>query len=360
MGNSTSTSKQEEKKQEEIIETKNVANIPTNEPSETNKNLEKIMPKEEKKPEEDTTDILAGITEIEEKRAQAQEQNPEEQKGGSKKPIPMLGGFKVNANLSETSDNIFNGLENKTGRKRYTKYDLFKILRDLDVDTEAPQQGGNPDGNPDGDNDDKSSLNDDKSMEHIKNIILKELETLKTNKSQQLGGSGCGCESSGDKKNSRKSSSKSSSKLNLNNVVIDDIEKQTGGTIIIDASSSSTTSDDSESSSSELGKAKKSKSSKSSKSSKKSKYSSKSKKIQKQESTDSDSHFQIDTSESEFGDGKEQTSNGESDEKSESEKRKPKEEETDSEEGLSIFPFNSSDVKSSQSIKNYRMLRRKI
>jgi hypothetical protein len=29
-------------------------------------------------------------------------------------------------------------------------------------------------------------------------------------------------------------------------------------------------------------------------------------------------------------------------------------------EGLSIFPFNSSDVKSSLSIKNYRMLRRKI
>jgi hypothetical protein len=366
MGNSTSTSKQEEKKQEEIIESKNVVDTPTNETTEPNKNLEKIMPNntsnEKPKEEQDTTDILAGITEIEEKKAEAQEQKPEEQKGGSKKKIPMLGGFKVNSNLSETSDNIFNGLENKTERKRYTKYDLFKILRDLDVDTEAPQQGGNPDGNPDSDNDDKSSLNDDKSMEHIKNIILKELETLKTNKSQQLGGSGCGCDGSGDKKNSRKLSSK----LNLNNVIIDDSEtKQLGGTVIIDASSSSTTSDESESSSSELGKAKKSKSSKSLKSSKKSKskYSSKSKKIQKQESSDSDSHFQIDTSESEFGDGKEQTSNGESDEKSESEKRKPREEpkeETDSEEGLSIFPFNSSDVKSSQSIKNYRMLRRKI
>ena len=31
-----------------------------------------------------------------------------------------------------------------------------------------------------------------------------------------------------------------------------------------------------------------------------------------------------------------------------------------SEEGLSIFPFNSSDVKSSASVKNYKMLRRKI
>ena len=32
----------------------------------------------------------------------------------------------------------------------------------------------------------------------------------------------------------------------------------------------------------------------------------------------------------------------------------------DESEGLSIFPFNSSDVKSSLSVKNYRMLRRKI
>jgi len=354
MGNSTSTSKQE-KKQEEIIESKNEVNTPTNETTEPNKNLEKIMLKnrsnEKLKEEQDTTDILAGITEIEEKKA-------EKQKGGSKKKIPMLGGFKVNANLSETSDDIFNGLENKTGRKRYTKYDLFKILRDLDVDTEVPQQGGNLDGNSDDNSVDKSAGNsdDDKSMEHIKNIILKELEILKTNKSQQLGG--CGCDGSGDKKNSHKLSSK----LNLNYDVVDDSEtKQLGGTVIIDASSSSTTSDDSESSSTELGKAIKSKSSKLSKSSKKSKskHSSKSKKIQKQESESSDSNFHIDTSESEFGDEKEQTSNGESDEKSESEKRKSKEE-TDNEEGLTIFPYNSSEVKSSLSTKNYRMLRRKM
>ena len=235
---------------------------------------------------------------------------------------------------------VFSGLENKTGRKRYTKYDLFKILRNLDLDTEDNQKGGGDDDV----SDVKSSSNDEKSMEHIKNIILKELETLKTNKSQQLGGSGCSCNGTEDKKNSRKLSSK----LNFNNIIIDDDDKnkQLGGTIIIDASSSSTTSDDSESSSSEFGKVK----AKKSKSSKKNQR-------EETENSESDSHFIIDTTESGLGDDKEQTSNGESDEKSVSDKKKDK---TDSEEGLSIFPFNSSDIKSSVSIKNYRMLRRKI
>ena len=367
MGNSTSTSKQEEKNQ-------NVVNTPTNDQleQEQNKNLQKIMPKQE---DNDTTDILESlnITELkkpeeneninkpeeevkninkpnepqkqenEQKEPKEPEKLEKEQLGG-KKRIPLLGGFGVN--LSETSDMVFSGLENKTGRKRYTKYDLFKILRNLDLDTEDNQKGGGDDDV----SDVKSSSNDEKSMEHIKNIILKELETLKTNKSQQLGGSGCGCNGIEDKKNSRKLSSK----LNLNNIIIDDDNKnkQLGGTVIIDASSSSTTSDDSESSSSEFGKVK-------AKKSKKSKKSKSSKKYQREETenSESDSHFFIDTSESGFGDDKEQTSNGESDEKSVSDKRK---DETDSEEGLSIFPFNSSDVKSSVSIKNYRMLRRKI
>ena len=362
MGNSTSTSK--EKKQEEIIDTKNNVDAQTNKQLEQKKNLEKIMPKEEK--DNDTTEILESldITEFkkpnekepDEKEPNVKEPNEKEhdkkEQIGGKKSIPLLGGFGVN--LSETSDDILGGFENKTGRKRYTKYDLFKILRELDVDTEAHQQGG---GNDEGDDetDVKSSLNDEKSMEHIKNIILKELETLKTNKSQQLGGSGCGCNGSGNK-NTRKLSSK----LNLNNIIIDNEgDKQLGGTVLIDASSSSTTSDDSESSSSSdhgYDKSKKSKSTKSSKSLKKN---------QSQESSDSDSHFHIDTTESGLNDKGDQTSNGGgSDEKTESEKsseikRKTKDK-TDSEDGLSIFPFNSSDVKSSVSIKNYRMLRRKI
>lgn len=333
MGNSTSTSK-EEKKQEEIIDTKKNIDSQMNEQLELNKNLEKIMPKEE---DNDTSEILESLDITEFKKPEEIEPEKKEQVGG-KKSIPLLGGFGVN--LSETSDDVFGGLENKSGRKRYTKYDLFKILKDLDIDTEGPQQGGGSD-----ESDVKSSSNDEKSMEHIKNIILKELETLKTNKSQQLGGSGCDCNNS-----RHKNTRKLSSKLNLNNIIIDDEnDKQLGGTVIIDASSSSTTSNDSESSSSELGYGKTKKSKKSSK------------KNQRQESSDSDSHFHIDTSESGLSDRGEQTSNGES-EKSEksSEVKRKKKDETDSEEGLSIFPFNSSDVKSSVSIKNYRMLRRKI
>lgn len=372
MGNFTSTPKQEE-----INDTKNEQLELNVQP---NKNLEKIMPKEE---DGDTTDILESldITELKPVQVGQVGQVGQVEQVGGKKNIPLLGGFDVN--LSQTSDDIYRGLENKTGRKRYTKYDLFKILKDLDVETETQQRGGRGVGVRGGvrgggeenvDSEAKSSTNDEQSMEHIKNIILKELETLKTNKSQQLGGTGtglgCACDNgtkTGGKKN--KNARKLSSKLNLNNVVIEDDSlygenKQSGGTIIIDASSSSTTSDDSESSSSELGKSNKTKS-------KKTKSSKKSKINKRQVSDDSDSHFHIDTSESglsngsgkseesdeseksDESDGSEQTSNGEND-------GKTKKDETDSEEGLSIFPFNSSDVKSSVSIKNYRMLRRKI
>lgn len=349
MGNSTSSnSKQMEevKKMDEVKETKEIVEkIDSNNDFKSNEALKKIMPKEEtnKKPkdEQDTSDILAGITEIEEKKAVM---IPDEQKGGSKKKIPLLGGFKNNLNLSETSDNILYELKNKTGRKRYTKYDLFKILRDLDIDTDVENQKGGGD-----DSDNNTSLDDNKSMEHIKNIILNELETLKNNKSNQLGGNSCGC--SGDKKNSYKSNIK----FNMNNIIVDDDEnKQLGGTVIIDASSSSTTTDDSESSSSEFGK-QKVKKTKGKKYPKKIEY----------ESESEDSKFFIETSESRqehdrhYSD--EKSSNGDTDEKmkenSETDKIK---QESESEEGLSIFPFNSSDVKSSVSIKNYRMLRRKI
>jgi hypothetical protein len=329
----TNTSKMEESKNEETKQNEQNEQNEKIEKQETqtNENLQKIMPNKESKEEQDTTDVLAGITEIEEKRAEKAEKDEkvQEQTGGSKKKqIPMIGGFNSNL-MTESSDEILNGFKNKSGRKRYTKYDLFKMLKNLDIDTEVPQQGG-------GDNDEgeSTSLNDDKSMEHIKNIILNELSTLKKEKSHQLGGNGCGC--SGDKKVSHKMSSK----LNLNKVIVDDEEtKQMGGAVIIDgSSSSSSSSSDSDSDSSELGKSKKSK---------------KSKKIKKEETeSEESSKFFIETSESGMGinydkkSDEEQTSNGEND--------------NESEEGLSIFPFNSSDVKSSLSIKNYRMLRRKI
>lgn len=372
MGNSTSSNlKQTQiKKTNETNETNGTnKNKDIIEEPKTNKPLEKLLAQDElnkSKQEQDTTDILDGITEIEQRRAEHEKSNSNlEQKGGNRKQIPMLGGYKNNLLESSDNDMYGYGLENKTGRKRYTKYDLFKILRDLDVETEADLnniRGGEgiqetqetKEKKPNESDSDNSSLNDEKSMAHIKNVILKELETLKTNKSKQMGGNGCGCGTtntgadSGVKTNSRKSSSK----LNLNNVVVEGEEnKQMGGMVIIDASSSSTTSDEStsssssSSSSSELGKKKKSKGKKL---------------LKKKETETSDSRFFIETSESGISNDHlndsedENTSNGENDDLDE------KKHKSESEEGLSIFPFNSSDVKSSLSIKNYRMLRRKI
>ena len=107
----------------------------------------------------------------------------------------------------------------KLENKRYTKYDLFKILKELDSEY---QTGGN-----DKEATNDSTLNDDKSIEHIKNVILKELETLKNNQTKQVGGVNCDCDNKIKKK---------SYKLNLNNIIIDD---QLGGDFIINDSSSS-------------------------------------------------------------------------------------------------------------------------
>ena len=148
------------------------------------------------------------------------------------------------------------------------------------------------------------NMSDEKTMNHIKNIILKELDNLKDYNADQLGGD-CGCD-----KNKQQGGN--------NNKYNDD--------------SSSSTSSSSSSSIVEHGKNKKSKSKKS-----------KSNKFK-----ESTSNFFIETSES-----------GKDKESSSSNKIETSNDE-DEEEGLSIFPFNSSDVKSSISVKNYRMLRRKI
>jgi len=344
MGNSNSLPKKEEtKKEDDVVKQNNVVVDTKTEESLTN--IKKIMPKEN---EENTSDVLETLNITEFKKEKSIEQT------GGKKQIPLLGGFKVNNNLDDISENGFGigGFENKTGRKRYTKYDLFKILKNLDIDTEIEQDGGYDGGDNDKDINTESSLNDEQSMEHIKNIILKELETLKNNKSQQLGGAGCGCDGFKDKK----SSHKMSSKINYNNLIVDSEDsKQVGGTVIIDASSSSSSSDSSsDTSSTEMGKYK-------SKSKSKSKSNSKSKlhKYAKSHESSESSQFVIETSES----GKEKNESDK--EKNESDKEKSDEDKhtsngEESEEGLSIFPFNSSDVKSSLSIKNYRMLRRKI
>ena len=269
---------------------------------------------------DDTDDILESLNITEFKQENVD----------GKKPLPMVGGY--GSGDVDTTDMDSSKLQ----RKRYTKYDLFKMLKDLDSEF---QTGGN-----DGDDKDESSLDDKESMDNIKKVILKELQNLKENKSQQLGGLGCGCDSSGEQKNGLKS------KFSLNNVVV---EEQLGGNIIVDDSSSSTSSSSSDS---EAGKKSK-------------KNYKKEKEDEEDEDKDDDeesSRFFIQTSES---DDAGMTSNGpnkktykkKSNTKSKKQSaKKSYQNYSEDSEGLSIFPFNSSDVKSSQSIQNFRNLRRRI
>jgi hypothetical protein len=296
-----------------------------------------------------------------------------------KKSIPLVGGYDNNFDKNDYTNDKENDYkkdftknnDDNLRNKRYTKYDLFKILRDIDSEFQKGGQNDNTDIN-----DNNSSLNDEKSLEHIKNIILKELDNLKNNKAPQLGGNGCGCDSTKSKN------------ISMKNVEVEQ-KLQNGGAIIIDnPSSSSTSSSTSESSSSEIGKKTKTKGKKVI--TKKSKANKKAnKKINKSLSEDDDSDdnsskFFIETSESginKFTSNDDLSENGKKKRKSKKSKlnknknvntenksseyklnedKSNENNQNEDSEGLSIFPFNSSDVKSSLSVKNYRMLRRKI
>jgi len=252
------------------------------------------------------------------------------------KPIPKL--------IGGDFENQYNQ------KKRYTKYDLFKMLQEMDSEF---QRGGNDNT----ENGEESDLSDTKAMEHIKNVILKELNNLKANKANQLGGN-CGCDGTKENKMPLK-------KINMKNIILEEDNELVGGyrgkrEERVDDSSSSTSSSTSSSSSTSIkpenGKRKGKKQGKKTKQNKNN----------LKQSTDTDSSkFFIETSESGKGDNEEVTSNGKNDDSSDNKKNNKKsssssDEQKDSEEGLSIFPFNSSDVKSSLSVKNYRMLRRKI
>jgi hypothetical protein len=278
-------------------------------------NIKKLFNKNE-----DTDEILESLDLTEFKNESLDE----------KKPIPMVGGFDGLHDEQSEFDS------SKLQRKRYTKYDLFKMLKDLDSEF---QTGGK------GEEDEGSSLNDEESMENIKKVILKELENLKQNKAQQLGGNSCGCDSSGEKKTGFKS------KFNLNNVIVDD---QLGGDVVVDDSTSSSTSSSS-SDSDEAGKAKKSK-----------KNYKKKKEEDEVDEEEESSRFFIQTSESDEngitsnGPDKKRSYKKKSNKKSKKNSSGKQENFSEDSEGLSIFPFNSSDVKSSQSIQNFRNLRRRI
>ncbi len=229
-------------------------------------------------------------------------------------------------------------------RHRYLKYDIFDQLE---------MKGG-----------DQSKTNTEESnqasesIDNVKNVVMEHLNNLKQKSSQLKGGNGCGCESGKSAK---------------------------GGALDIgfDASSSTSsdssfdsTSEDSSSVSWEYGKTRSKSKSKS-----KAKSKAKSKSKAKYTNDDSDSNFIID-SDSSVGGGDHDSNrrrnrrryeeNDEDDSSSDEEKEEENErirldtsneedeEDEEADEGLSIFPFNSSDVKSSVSSRNFKNLRRRV
>jgi hypothetical protein len=265
----------------------------------------------------------------------------------AKEPIPLIGG----SNLQQVP------ITPRTAkRNRYSKYDIMKMIRDLDSEYQAG--GGNSSDT------DKSEDSDVKATKHIKNIILEEINKLKQTDQAQLTGGGCGC--NGNDKYLRKKNTKKN-----NGLKVDQTEGKArrfkmngGGDDDEESSSSSSSSFDEE----ESGRRKR----KTKKSSKRRNYN----------SDNESSEFFIETSQSGGEEEEEEVEEETSEKVSNNERRRRRnkkneedeeeeeedtneteennEEETDTEEGLSIFPFNSSDVKSSVSIKNYKMLRRKI
>jgi hypothetical protein len=225
----------------------------------------------------------------------------------NKPQLPIIGGVPQQQSYFNNNDNIDfnlvggnNDVRFLSKQKRYLRHNVFKILAELD----KAQSGGN--GSAPVVNDDDyhySSIgSDDSAIKQIRQIISNEINKINTTQS----GGGCGCEGKGEKQKGGKGGK--------------------GGNVNSSDSDSSESSEsaDSESSSEEAYPRRKKKGSKGKK------------KISfKPEGETSDSI-------------------GVSDDGSVEVEESPQN-------GLSIFPFNSSEVKSSVSEKkNMRMIRRKI
>jgi hypothetical protein len=236
-----------------------------------------------------------------------------------------------NKKKDETEDSQVGGhnLKKKSHRNRYSKYNVYSTINKAEKDflggfnselkKEETEEGNT-----------MSEQVNNKEINHIRNIIMKELDNLNKQSLNQIG-AGCDCEKEEKKE--------------------EEENHQNGGSIILldNSSSSSNSSDSSDSSDSDTisHKKKHAKNNQSrSKKSKKSKKSRKKNKLRRQKD-------EKETGDSEDSDDDEFEGNITI--KSEEEL-----ETSNSEEGLSIFPFNSSDVKSSVSDRHQKLLRRKL
>jgi hypothetical protein len=206
-------------------------------------------------------------------------------------------------------------------KNRYNKYDVFTTIQKAEREFLV---GGF---NSDNETHEKTEEDNDKTMKHIKNIILDELNNLNHNILNQHGAGGCNCDKDDEK-----------DKEETKEV------KQEGGFYSSSSSDSSNFSTSSSSDSTEVVK----KNSKHQNKSKhypvisRSKTSKKSKKSKKHDSSDSESNL---------FEGNLVINNSDDNNTSNN---------SQTEEGLSIFPFNSSDVKSSVSDRHHKILKRKI
>jgi hypothetical protein len=237
-------------------------------------------------------------------------------------------------NMTGGNGNKFKPDNNQT-RNRYEKYNVFKVLNKLEKELHGGMDMVNGTGN--GENNSENIAMSNSTMDHIKGLIFDQLNKLENN--NQHGAGGCGCE---------ETKSKSKSKL-------------VGGRRRDSSSSSSDSSSDSSSTSSSS-----SSSSSASTSSDSSSSESSSREIKQYKKT----HNKMDNKKTHNKMDNKKTHNKKEEPSSDFAKVEPDSDDSNSnsngtsngitEEGLSIFPFNSSDVKSSVSVKNYKMLRRNI
>jgi hypothetical protein len=222
-------------------------------------------------------------------------------------PLPIIGGKKEELNNSNGYNFMLGGAKDirfKSDRQRYLRYNIFKVISQLEEFEKIQQKGGadinlNNGNNDDEDDDEKyqSITSDNKAIDHIKKLINNELQNLKNN--QRGGNCDCDTQKGGAKKKSKKNNKKNATKGPVSQQQsYSDSDSDTSTTDSVSGSGSDSSSSDSDSLGTDNG------------------------------SNQSESGVSS-TMSSEQG-------------------------------GLSIFPFNSSEVKSSHSEKNMKMIRRKI
>lgn len=276
----------------------------------------------------------------------------------NKPTLPVLGGnlskkdedededLENNLNDLYTDFNLVGGNNNDirfmSKRRRYLKHNIFKILNQLN-NSENNQKGGN------GEEEYLSTSSDDSAIKNIKDIILKEVNKI-AKSSGQLG-AGCGCDKNKQQGGAKSKSKAKSSKSAKSAKSAKSKSKQKGGESDSTENQKSEEDSSSSSSSSESG---------SSSSSSSSETETETEKLN--ESSYNEGSVDPENSQSE-----EDLDETEDDESEETTDSKDKSETVTSEKsstqkgGLSIFPFNSSEIKTSASEKrNMRMIRRKI